>query len=65
MADILHNDGNGGGSATTVLVTVVIIAIIGLAFYFGFARGNWGGNDGGANINVTVPTGTEGGGIAE
>ncbi len=58
-------DNNGNNSASTVLIAVIIVVIIGAAFYFGFARGNWGGNDGGANINVTVPTGTQGGGSAE
>lgn len=57
MADIQQN--GGGGSATTVLVTVVIILIIGAAFYFGFIRGDWGG-EGGTNIdiNATVPAGS-------
>lgn len=65
MTDIQHNN-DGGGSATTVLITVVIVLIIGAAFYFGFVRGNWG-NDvkEGVNIDVTLPTGTEGGGAAE
>lgn len=52
-----NNGNDGGGSATTVLVTVIIIVIIGLAFYFGFVRGNWGGNKGDTNIEVTLPTG--------
>jgi hypothetical protein len=56
---------NGNGSATTVLVTVVIIVIIGLAFYFGFARSNFGGDNGGADINVTIPTGQGGGSLVE
>lgn len=40
-------ENNGNGSATTVLIAVVIILIIGLAFYFGFYRG-----DGGADVNI-------------
>ena len=51
-------ENNDGNSATTILVTVVIVLIIGLAFYFGFARGNLGGNDEGYNIDVTVPAGS-------
>lgn len=52
------------GSATTVLITVIIILIIGAAFYFGFVRGNWGDRGGdGVNVDVTVPAGSEGGGI--
>ncbi|MDO8423987.1 MAG: hypothetical protein Q7S54_00045 [bacterium] len=70
MTDNNGNNGNGNGSATTVLVTVIIIVIIGLAFYFGFVRGNWGTNrpeadSSGVNIDVTVPAGEPGGGIAE
>lgn len=59
MADIQQNTGGGGGSATTILVTLVIVLIIGAVFYFGFGRGNWGG-DGGTNIdiNATVPEGS-------
>ena len=57
---------SGNGSATTVLVTVVIVLIIGAALYFGFVRGGLGNNGGDdLNIDVTVPTGQSGGGIAE
>lgn len=59
MADIEQHSEGGGGSATTVLVTVIIVVIIGLAFYFGFVRGNWGGGDrNNLDINVTVPEGS-------
>jgi hypothetical protein len=58
MADIQQNTGDGGGSATTILVTVIIVAIIGAAFYFGFVRGNWGGNGTNIDINATVPAGS-------
>lgn len=49
-------DNNGNNSATTVLIAVVIIVIIGLAFYFGFARGNWGGNNVPNDVNVELNT---------
>lgn len=49
MAD---NNGNNGSSATTVLVAVIIVVIIGIAFYFGFARGNWGGDNTPNDVNV-------------
>lgn len=67
MADININDrrdDNGGGSATTILVAVIIIVIIGLAFYFGFVRGNWGGNKVPNNVNVdlNIPDVNGGGG---
>ncbi len=75
MADTNINDNrDAGGSATTVLVTVVIVAIIGLAFYFGYARSHWGNveptntDNAGINVNVggTFPTGSgEEGGAAE
>lgn len=59
-------ENNGSNSATTVLISVVIVVIIGLAFYFGFVRGNWGDRGGdGVNIDLTVPAGEPGGGIAE
>lgn len=65
MADIQQNSGEGSGSATTVLVTVLIVVIIGLAFYFGFVRGNWGDRgNGGVDIDLTVPAGEPGGGPA-
>ena len=49
-------DNNGNNSATTVLIAVVIIVIIGIAFYFGFARGNWGGEvDNGVNVELNTP----------
>lgn len=53
MAD---NNGNNGGSATTVLVAVIIVVIIGIAFYFGFARGNWGGDNAPNDVNVELNT---------
>ena len=52
-------DNNGNSSATTVLIAVIIIVIIGVAFYFGFARGNWGGEadniDNGVNVELNTP----------
>jgi hypothetical protein len=49
-------DNNGNNSATTVLIAVVIVVIIGIAFYFGFVRGNWGGNNAPNDINVELNT---------
>ena len=55
-------DNNGDSSATTILVTIVIVAIIGLAFYFGYARSHWGDKSGSdVNIELNAPdTGTGG-----
>ena len=50
---------NGNNSATTVLIAVIIVVIIGVAFYFGFVRGNWGGAadniDNGVNVELNAP----------
>lgn len=65
MADIQQNSGNGGGSATTVLVAVIIVVIIGLAFYFGFGRGDATPNiPNDVNVDLNVPdlNGGSGGG---
>jgi len=59
MADININDrrdGDSGNSATTVLVSVVILVIIGLALYFGFARGDAAPNiPNDVNVDLNVP----------
>lgn len=48
--------GSDNSSATTVLISVLIVLIIGIAFYFGFVRGNpvdTGG--GGVNVELNAP----------
>ena len=61
----MAENNNDGGSATTILVTVVIVVIIGLAFYFGFMRGNSGDNtpnDVNVDLNIPNPGGGDEGG---
>ena len=54
-----HHD----NSATTILIAIIVLLIIGLAFYFGFARNNAvGGPEEGVNIELNNPIDNNGAG---
>jgi len=57
-----RRDTDHGNGATTALVAVVLILLIGIAFYFGFVRGNWGGNAVPNDVNVELNVPDVGGG---
>jgi hypothetical protein len=65
MTTVVNNPGEGSGAGTIIGIVVAII-LIALLFIYGLPAIRGGSAPApGANINVTVPTGSSGGGAAE
>lgn len=64
MTTVVNNPGGSSDSSGVGMIVGVILAIILIVLFFVYglpALKNSGGNDGGINLNVDLPTGGNGG----
>jgi len=62
MTEVIHTEGGSDSSATGIIAGILIVlVIVGAIWFFGFrGKASAPADNGGANINVTLPANNQG-----